>query len=65
MLVTDGVTESQDEQGALFGRDRISIQGKDATSIIEGIRKQVRTFEDGTEATDDLTIMAVRYLGQA
>jgi len=65
VLVTDGVTESQDEQGALFGRDRISIQGKDATSIIEGIRKQVRTFEDGTEATDDLTIMAVRYLGQA
>ena len=25
---------------------------------------RVRSFEDGEEATDDLTVMALRYLGQ-
>ena len=32
---------------------------------VEEIRDQVRAFEEGTEATDDLTVMAMRYLGQA
>ncbi|HEU0311185.1 MAG TPA: SpoIIE family protein phosphatase, partial [Sphingomicrobium sp.] len=69
VLVTDGVTEAQDEQGALFGRNRIFSNGAprdaDATAIIEGIRAEVRAFEAGTEATDDLTVMAIRYLGPA
>lgn len=63
VLVTDGVTEAQDANGKLFGRDRIDARGGNATAIVEGIRAQVRGFEDGTEATDDLTVMAVRYLG--
>lgn len=66
VLITDGVTEAQDAQGTLFGRDRLladhSIESGSATAICEQIRDQVRTFEGGTEATDDLTIMAVRYL---
>jgi len=68
LLVTDGVTEAQNAEGALFGRDRISREGvpKDgnATAIVELIRDRVRSFEDGEEATDDLTVMALRYLGQ-
>jgi CHASE2 domain-containing sensor protein len=67
VLVTDGVTEAQNSAGALFGRDRI-LTGRhawtrSATAICEGIRDDVRAFEDGIEATDDLTIMALRYLG--
>jgi serine phosphatase RsbU (regulator of sigma subunit) len=34
-----------------------------ATEICERIRDRVRRFEDGEEATDDLTVMAIRYLG--
>ena len=26
---------------------------------------EVRAFEEGTEATDDLTVMAIRYIGQS
>jgi serine phosphatase RsbU (regulator of sigma subunit) len=69
VLVTDGVTEAQNASGALFGRDRILV-GRDAwarsaTAICDAIRDEVREFEEGTEATDDLTVMAVRYLGSA
>lgn len=65
VLVTDGVTEAQDSDGKLFGRDRIKAAGANASAIINGIRDQVRNYEGGAEATDDLTIMAVRYLGPA
>jgi serine phosphatase RsbU (regulator of sigma subunit) len=68
VLVTDGVTEAQNASSALFGRDRIlSGRGewaRSATAICEAIRDEVRTFEEGTDATDDLTVMAVRYLGR-
>jgi serine phosphatase RsbU (regulator of sigma subunit) len=67
VLVTDGVTEAQNAQGALFGSDRIlsGIRAKagSAVEICENIRAKVREFEEGTEATDDLTVVAVRYLG--
>ena len=64
-LVTDGVTEAQNAQGALFGRERIlaGLAGRSASAIVEEIRNKVRLFEDGTEATDDLTVMVLRYLG--
>jgi adenylate cyclase len=68
VLVTDGVTEAQDPQGAFYGRDRMpatgAMDGAPATMLVEAIRDQVRTFEGGAEPTDDLTVMAVRYLGQ-
>lgn len=64
VLITDGVTEAQDAHGRLFGRDALHVDGSNATAIVEGIRDQVRRFEEGAEATDDLTVMAVRYLGQ-
>jgi serine phosphatase RsbU (regulator of sigma subunit) len=67
ILVTDGVTEAQNVSGALFGRDRIlggpQAWARSATAIVDGIRDEVRTFEEGTDATDDLTVMAIRYLG--
>ena len=69
VLVTDGVTEAQNASGALYGRDRTladtALKEGSATEICEAIRDDVRNFEEGTEATDDLTVMAVRYLGAA
>ena len=65
VLITDGVTEAQSVDGTLFGRDRIVFRGPDATAIVEAIRDQVRSFEGGADATDDLTVMAVRYLSRS
>jgi serine phosphatase RsbU (regulator of sigma subunit) len=67
LLITDGVTEAQDAGGALFGIQRLlapgALQAESATSICEAVRTKVREYESGTEATDDLTVMSVRYLG--
>jgi len=67
LLVTDGVTEAQDAQGALFGRDRILsdelTKEPGSTDLIDAVRRKVRDFENGAEATDDLTVMALCYLG--
>ena len=67
ILVTDGITEAQDAAGALYGRDRIVTDlgsvGEDAAHTCEKIRDAVRTFEHGADPTDDLTLMALRYLG--
>jgi serine phosphatase RsbU (regulator of sigma subunit) len=69
VLVTDGVTEAQDALGNLFGRDRLFAEGgprdASATAIVDGIRDQVRAFEEGAEATDDLTVMVVRYVSDS
>jgi len=69
VLVSDGVTEAQNASNTLFGRDRILAGrgewARSATAICEAIRDEVRTFEEGTEATDDLTVMTIRYLGSA
>ena len=67
LLVTDGITEAQDEADGLYGRDRIlELVAKvkpSATAICEAIRDDVRRFEGQADATDDLTVMALRYLG--
>jgi serine phosphatase RsbU (regulator of sigma subunit) len=67
VLVTDGVTEAQNDRQQLFGSKRLLADGAlktgTATEIVDGIRDYVRSFEGGLEATDDLTVMAVRYLG--
>jgi serine phosphatase RsbU (regulator of sigma subunit) len=61
ILVTDGVTEAQDPQGRLFGRDRLlTIGASGATAICEAIRDRVRQFEAGEDPTDDFTVMAIR-----
>ncbi len=66
VLISDGVSEALNGEDGLFGHERLlkSLEGKaTATAMIESIRDAVRTFEDGTDPTDDLTVMAVRFLG--
>lgn len=66
LLISDGVSEAQDAGGALFGHDRLlaSVAGRhQAGDMVEALRDAVRAFENGTDPTDDLTVMAVRYLG--
>jgi adenylate cyclase len=66
VLVTDGVTEAQNGEGKLFGSGQILSDYKPksggAVETCEAIRLQVRRFEADAEATDDLTVMAIRYL---
>ena len=67
VLVTDGITEAQDPAGELYGRKKVTTvvasNGASAVSLCEGLRDSVRAFEAGVDPTDDLTVMALRYLG--
>lgn len=67
VLVTDGITEAQDAAGTLYGRDpivgRLATVDPSARAICEAIRDDVRRFEAHCDPTDDLTVMAIRYLG--
>jgi serine phosphatase RsbU (regulator of sigma subunit) len=68
ILVTDGVTEAQNAAGGLFGVERTleaarSPRARTAPESVNAIMKAVRQFEDGADASDDLTVMAIRYIG--
>ena len=66
LLVSDGVSEALDGADALFGHKRLlaALAGRrSASEMVEAVRDAVRTFEGGTDPTDDLTVIAARYLG--
>lgn len=68
VLITDGVTEAQNGEGALFGaaaaRAAVAACAEgSATAMVEALRDAVRGFEAGMEPTDDLTVMALRWRG--
>lgn len=67
VLITDGVTEAQNPQEQLFGtrrtRDALVADQSSAAAMVAALCGAVRTFEDGADASDDLTVVAFRYLG--
>ncbi|WP_017669922.1 CHASE2 domain-containing protein [Blastomonas sp. AAP53] len=67
VLITDGVTEAQNRAEQLFGnpgtRDALTGDQSSAAAMVAGLRDAVRVFEDGADASDDLTVVAFRYLG--
>lgn len=69
VVTTDGVTEARRSDGTLFGQERsdkaIATLAQAATleQGCDGLIAAVRRFEDGAEATDDLTIVAIRNNG--
>lgn len=68
VLITDGVTEAQNEAGELFGIEGalqwLGASGRsDAATIVPGLMRAVRTFEEPAEPADDLTVMAIEWRG--
>ena len=71
-LMTDGVTEAQDVAGALYGHARAEQvigeqfhRAASARELVTALQDDVLAFEDGAEANDDLTILALRWNGPA
>ena len=65
-LYTDGLTEAENTTHGQFGEERMLIElGKmiDATprNLIDHMSEVIRVFELGTEPSDDLTMLAIRY----
>lgn len=67
-VFTDGVTEAANEQGEFFSEERLKAL-LDATGMVSAadlvsvVREEVRHFVGSSLPSDDLTVMAVRYLG--
>ncbi len=68
LLYTDGVTEAMDPERNLFGAGRImeivrtgrfNTPENAAGAVFSGVRE----FESGAEQTDDITLLALKYLG--
>jgi sigma-B regulation protein RsbU (phosphoserine phosphatase) len=68
LLYTDGVTEAFNEEEQLFSEDRLeallpSESFDSAESIITGTIEEVNRFAGEAEQSDDVTLLAVQYLG--
>jgi CHASE2 domain-containing sensor protein len=63
---TDGLSEAQAPDGALFRREQVlaalsqASQAPTLSGLVDRLVDQVRAFEAGGEPSDDLTVMAVR-----
>ena len=68
VIVTDGATDAMSTQEERFGLDRVldalssNTESSAQERASEMVRK-VRAFEKGMDPADDLTILALRYLG--
>lgn len=70
IIVTDGVTEARSLSDELFGRERLieafaRTETDNSNAIVRSVVDTVRRFEAGGDPVDDVTVMAVRYKGQA
>lgn len=68
LLYTDGLTEAHDQAGNLFEEDRLKraigrLATDSAKAFVEGIFAEVDSFAVGAPHHDDLTCIALTYLG--
>ena len=66
-LYTDGLTEAEDQQHALFGLDRILDTARRIGpalpgDFLTGMHAAVQRFASGAEQSDDLTMLSLRRL---
>lgn len=67
LLISDGVTEAQNQDEALYGRDRIldylaerNLAASTAEELCRGLYAEVKQFSGQADQSDDITIMAIR-----
>jgi len=69
-LYTDGLTEARNKRNELYGLQRVnqSLKSIDKTStaqqLLDHISSDVNNYMGGMEQSDDLTMLAIRYVGQ-
>jgi len=70
LLYTDGITESADMDGTLFGDDRLmglsaSLRDLPPADMIKSVFGAAKTFAGGAPQADDMTALALRYMGRS
>jgi len=59
LLVTDGITEAENEKGELFGNDRLTdyFELANGPPWAEGLLKRIDSWRGGAAMNDDLTVL--------
>ena len=70
LMYTDGVTEARNRQREFYTEKRLarfltSDENQSVYEMVHSVAAEVKRFEDGANQTDDITVMAVQYLGNA
>ena len=65
-IYTDGLTEAEDSTHGQFGEARLlaeleKLRSDTPRALIEHMSEVIRVFEAGTEQSDDLTMLAIKY----
>ena len=65
---TDGVTEAMNRDAALFDSERLltslrDVPESDPQQIIEAVQEKVDAFAEGVTQSDDITMLALKYIG--
>ncbi len=61
LLMTDGVTEAENEGGEAFGDDWLEAMAADTS--LAAMLDRVAGFMGACEARDDCTLLQIQYLG--
>lgn len=66
-LYTDGVTEAMNADGHEFGREKLletvaEVAGENVHRLIEEVLFSVRRHSDGTEQSDDITMLCLKFI---
>jgi hypothetical protein len=69
LAYTDGVTEAQDTSRTLYSGARlggllVSAPTTGAKAVVDFVRDDLRRFAAGAEQADDITMLAVRWIGR-
>jgi serine phosphatase RsbU (regulator of sigma subunit) len=71
LVLSDGVTEAMNERGALYGAHQLELalkfarRGAAPAEVLGAVREDVRKFVGNALASDDLTLLVLRWSGGA
>ena len=68
-LYTDGVTEAMNPAAEFYGEPRMveeleRLRRLGCPDLLRGLRDSIRDFAAGAEQSDDITMLAFRFLGK-
>lgn len=69
-LITDGITEAMNFRRETYGSERLlkvlqTVSGAQAEDVVTRVRDDVAGFTNGVDASDDLTLLVLRWDGSA
>jgi serine phosphatase RsbU (regulator of sigma subunit)/CHASE2 domain-containing sensor protein len=69
-MITDGITEAANPAGQLYGHERLErvltrLNGASPEELVDGVRQDVGVFVAGAEPADDMSVLALRWMGPA